>query len=220
MSSFVSSPLAGAPGPRRAFSTVVLLGAPASGKSSLMVELADGALRRGRDVRVCDPAGNWPGVGEWPAADDDPRTDAQIADDWLKPILRARTKPKEGLAALTWEPPPPLTLLSDDADTFLYGGGARGPWRRLFTTFRHYRIDHVITGRRTQDLPKIVFTSATYVYLFRHFVSTHYIAEEYGEAVEASIPTEPFRYALFNVATREISYGETVPRDVKTLADG
>lgn len=224
MSSFVSSPLAGVPGTgkqaTRGFSTVVILGAPNSGKSSLMVELAADALARGRDVRVCDPAGNWPNVGEWPAADDDERTDAQIADDWLKPILRSRTRPKEGLASLAWEAPRPLTLLSDDADTFLHGAGSRGPWRRLFTTFRHYRIDHVVTGRRTQDLPKIAFTSATFVYLFRHFVSTHYIAEEYGEEVEAAIPTEPYHYALLNVGTREISYGVTSPRDVRTLADG
>lgn len=190
---------------------VAVLGAPASGKSSLMAELVEDARARGREARVLDPAGNWPDIGEWPELKDDPRSPEEIADAWLLALLADRYH-KPGI--------PPLLLVIDDADTFLDGNKARGPFRRLFTTFRHYRVDVVIGARRTQDLPKIVFTSSTNVYLFRHFVSTDYISKEWGAEVTRAIPKEPFKYALFDVESREIAEGKTKKRIVRTAADG
>lgn len=198
-------------GKTRPFSLIPILGAPASGKSSLMVELAEQSLELGRDVRILDPANNWGEAGEWPELADDYRSPEEIADAWLVELLRARYKRPD----IT-----PMTLFIDDADTFLDGAKARGPFRRLFTTFRHYRLDVVITGRRTQDLPKIIFTSASFVYLFRHYVSTGYIRDNYGPEVERAIPTKPFEYTLFDVSSRELSHGKTTPRVLVTAADG
>lgn len=197
-----------------------VLGAPASGKSTLLQTLLDASIARGRDARVLDPAGNWPDVGEWPEKQDDPREMETIADDWLRGIMRARApirdaqgraRPRPGLR--------PLFLIADDLDSYS-DAKARGPWKRLFTTYRHYQLDLAIAARRSQDTPKVVFTSASFLYLFRHHVSTDYLREQYGAELVARIPEEPFQYVLYNTETREMFDGKTKPRAVRTASDG
>jgi hypothetical protein len=198
----------------RPFRLVAVLGASGSGKSSLVADLVDVTLRSGRDVRVLDPAGNWPDIGEWPEVKDDPRGPEEIAEAWIRDVLRSRPRGSESLR--------PTLLVLEDCDTYLEGSKPRGVWRRLFTTYRHYRFDIVCVARRTQDVPKVVFTSASNVYLFRHFVSTDYIREHYGAAAKSAIPAEnePFKYALFDVESRQIVKGATRKRSVKTVSDG
>ena len=192
---------------------VAVLGRSGAGKSSLCAQLVEDALRAGLDVRIVDPAGNWPGIGEWAQeGDDDPRSEEQIGDATFREIMKDRKRGDMNMR--------PMLLVLDDADQYLDGTKCRGAFKRLFTTYRHYRMDVLVTARRTQDLPKVIFTSASNVYLFQHFVSTDYIGREWGADVVDAIPQAPFQYVLFDVEKRTLTQGKTRRRVERTAADG
>jgi len=200
-------------GKPRGFRLVVALGSPGSGKTSLVDEwIAD--WRRASPsgtVAILDPAGQWPGVGEWPDHPKDERGPEEKAEDWLRAF---RPKRKAGI-------PPPCLLVLDDADNYLGGTQPRGIWRDLFTTFRHWRCDVIVSARRSQDLPKVVFTSASVVALFSHreVYSREYVARYLGPDVVKEIPKEPHRYLLVNVDEGSRSEHKTKRRAIRVAAD-
>lgn len=199
----------------RPFRMVAVLGAPGTGKTTVVETLVAEAAASGRDVRILDPGGSWPEVGEWPdTGPEDVRGPEERGEAWIMALRRERRK--------KGSTPRPMLLVLDDCDTYLGGGQPRGVWRDLFTTFRHWRLDVVLVARRTQDVPKIVFTSASYVYLFTHreVGALTYMRSYLGAAAVKSIPSEPFRYVLVNVDTGELSEGKTKARAVRTAADG
>ncbi len=199
----------------RPFLTVAALGAPGCGKTTIVATLVQEAAASGRDVRILDPAGSWPEVGEWPdTGPEDVRGPEERAEAWIVALRKERRK--------KGSPPPPMLLVLDDCDTYLGGGQPRGVWRDLFTTFRHWRLDLILVARRTQDVPKIVFTSASYCYLFTHreVGALTYMRAYLGAPATRAIPSEPYRYVLVNVDTGELKEGKTKPRAVRTAADG
>lgn len=199
----------------RPFRMACVLGAPGCGKTTLVETLVEDAASAGRDVRILDPGGSWPGVGEWPERNaEDVRSPEERAEEWII-ALRKERRQKGSM-------PKPMLVVLDDCDTFLGGGQPRGVWRDLFTTFRHWRVDLVLVARRTQDVPKICFTSASYVYLFTHreVGALGYMRSYIGASATKAIPQEPFRYVLVDIDAGELTEGKTKARTVRTAADG
>lgn len=199
---------------------VAVLGAPGCGKTSYIDERIIEAVNRGHMVRALDPTGQWSKKngavidGEWPdlgGADD--RGPEERAEEWL----RAFRKTRRGVKT----PPPHCLFVPDDMDMYLGGGQPRGIWRDLFTTFRHWRCDVLCSARRTQDVPKVVFTSASAVVLFTHreVHAKEYLRQYLGAEVVERIPREPFRYIMVEVDTGKITEGRTKKRAAMTMTD-
>lgn len=196
----------------REYQMVSLLGAPHSGKSSLTEELIEDWIRerKGRgEVRILDPTGrNWEHYGgEWPNdGPDDYRSPEARATAWLQAFRRERFA--------GGDLPAPALVVLEDADVYLGGGQPRGIWRDFIATFRHWRCDVIFIARRTQDLPKLVFTSSRYVYLFQHreAYAKDYLRRFVGASAVRQIPQEPFSYVLVDVDTGEIETGKTKKR--------
>lgn len=197
----------------RAYRMVAVLGAPGSGKTSLIDEHIARADAAGREVLIIDPARQWPGRGVWPEIGrdgSDTRSPEERGEDVITALRRKRraldARPRAGL------------LVLDDCDVYLGGGHPRGVWRELFATFRHWHLDVIVSARRTQDVPKIVFTSASFLAIFRHREahSLAYMSEYIGADAVKLIPREPFRYLWVNVdAPETASEHRTKPRNAK-----
>jgi hypothetical protein len=173
-----------------------LLGAPGSGKTSLIDVIIATADAKGREVIIIDPAKQWPGRGVWPergTRGDDTRSPEERAEEVITSVRVKRRR--QGA-----DPRPGLLIL-DDCDVYLGGGHPRGVWRDLFATFRHWRLDVVVSARRTQDVPKLVFTSASHVALFRHreVHAKDYLRQYLGDPIVDALPTEPYRYLWVDV---------------------
>ena len=197
-----------APDPgKRQHRLVVVLGAPGSGKTSLVDRWIADADERGRDVRILDPARQWPKRGAWP---DGGRDDERGPEERAEAFLRALKRERWGKAE-----PDPMLLVLDDADNYLGGQQPRGIWRDLFTTFRHWKADVLISARRSQDLPKVCFTSASHVVLFAHreVYSRDYLTRYVGADVVARLPREPYRFLLVDVASGDAREGTTKARE-------
>lgn len=193
--------------PGRPFVMATFLGAPASGKTTL-VEFLTNRWRRtypGDPVYILDPNDAFPGdpCATWPVSGD--------AEAWLEALKAHRAK--NGMR--------PGLLLLDDADRYLTGGAPRGIFKDLFTSFRHWRLDVMVNARRTQDIPKMVIQSADTCYIFRQreVHGREYLAKQLGEHILHRIPTEPFRYLRVSVDTGEMWDGQTVARRTKTVSD-
>ena len=184
---------------------MLILGAPGTGKTSLLDELI--ALYRKAHpkarVVILDPNDQFRGQGgEWPP-------DADVAS-WLRKLKASRGKNA-----------PPMLLVLDDADKFLTGGPPTGVFRDLFTSFRHWRCDVLINARRTQDIPKVVIASSSTVAIFVHreLYGRQYLAANLGSDVAKEIPTERFEYLLVDVDAHELSAGKTKKRAIVVGAD-
>lgn len=180
----------------RPYKMIAVLGAPGSGKTSLIDDLIARADADKRDVIIIDPARQWPTRGVWPEIGrdgSDGRSPEERAEEVITHIRRQRraldARPRAGL------------LVLDDCDVYLGGGQPRGIWRDLFATFRHWHLDVVVSARRTQDVPKLVFTSASFVAVFRHreVHALAYLAQYLGDDVARRAPREPYRYLWVDV---------------------
>jgi len=211
------------PPPRasRPFRTVVLLGSPAMGKTSLADRWIEEwrKERQGRGVlAILDPATQFahfgPEVATWPGLRDprDDRSPEERAEGWIKALKRARVGVDDS---------PPCLVVLDDADTYLSGGQPRGIWRDFFMTFRHWRCDVLIIARRPQEIPKAVFQNASTVALF---ASTEPGAREYltqwlGAPVTRQIPSEPHKAVVVDVLSKQTTAIATTRRTVVVAAD-
>lgn len=184
---------------------MLILGAPGTGKTSLLDELI--ALYRKAHpkarVVILDPNDQFRGIGgEWPPDGD--------VETWLRRLKAQRGKNS-----------PPMLLVFDDADKFLSGGPPTGIFRDLFTSFRHWRVDIILNARRTQDIPKVVIASSSTVAIFVHreLYGRQYLAKNLGPDIAAEIPTERFHYVLVDVDEHETSTGQTKKRAQVVGAD-
>lgn len=192
----------------RPFRLVTVLGAPASGKTTLVEELL--ARYRvtcpGNEVAIIDPNHAFPGDEDatWPADGD--------VERWLAEFKARRAKQR---------PTPAGFLLLDDADRYLMGGPPKGIFRDLFSSFRHWRLDVTVNARRTQDIPKMVIQSADTTYIFRHreVHGRKYLADQLGEGILERIPRKPYEYLRVDVDSGEIYPGRTRPRATPTVSD-
>lgn len=181
---------------------VVFVGAPGTGKTSLGDEYVRAYAKSGRDVRILDPGHNFPGVGEWPENGD--------VDGWIAKIVTERKKAIRKGAVLA-----PMLIMLDDADIYLPKTPHRtSPWRDLFASFRHSRLDILVNARRSQDLPLLIFTSAKYVVLFttREVHSLDYLRSYIGDDIVREIPREPFVYVLVDIDAHTFTRGRTKKR--------
>jgi hypothetical protein len=176
--------------------------------------------RQGRGVlAILDPARQFrhlPGhVATWPGEGNprDHRGPEARADEWIAALKIARAN--EG-----GDPPPCLVVL-DDADVYLCASSPRGIWRDFFMTFRHWRCDVLILGRRSQELPKVAFQNAASVAIFASTEpnAADYLSRWLGAAVARQIPREPHRYLHVDVLSRKVTVGRTRPRAHLTAAD-
>lgn len=195
------------PTTQRPFRMATFLGAPASGKTTL-IEMLLWRYRREvpeNPTYVLDPNAAFPDDpgAVWPEDGD--------AELWLSRLKDARAK----------QGTPPGLLLLDDADRYLSGGAPRGVWKDLFTSFRHWRLDVFLNARRTQDIPKMAIQSADTCYIFRQreVHGREYLAKQLGEEILPHIPTAPFEYLRVDVDSGELLRGVTRARRTRTVSD-
>jgi len=205
----------------RPFRFVLIIGSPGMGKSALAEELqiAWTKERKGRGViAVLDPARQFRHLGDavasWPGEKDpdDDRSPEQRAEAWLKAFKRTRVGRDDS---------PPALVILDDADTYMGAGSPRGVWRDFLMTFRHWRADVMMLGRRTQELPKVAVSNCSSVAIF--FSSEPYYKEYIrawlGSAVVKAIPLVPHQYILVDTSTKEFTLHTTKKRANLTAAD-
>ncbi len=202
----------------RPFRTVVILGSPGCGKTSLADQwIAEWQTERaGRGVlAVLDPAAQFAAQGGvWPGRVDpnDDRSPEERAEQWLKALKRTRVGKDDA---------PPCLVVLDDADTYLSGGQPRGVWRDFFMTFRHWRCDVIVIARRPQELPKAIFQNASVCALF---LSTEPYSAEYlrawvGPKATAQIPQTEHKALIVDVRSKETHEIATRQRTVLVAAD-
>ena len=176
--------------------TAVVLGAPGSGKTTLVEQWIGDYMRRGGDVMILDPSAQFGDLGVWP----EEGPEAFIIN--LKGNFH-------GL------------LVLDDADRYL-SATPRGIWRDLFTSFRHWGVNLLVVSRRTQGIPKDVIASADDVIIFR-LSEPHarkYLRGLVGEKATEAIPSK--RYEFVKVSPFDpdsMQKGTTTKRKIETLAD-
>lgn len=206
----------------RPFRLAIVVGAPGMGKSTLAEEwIAEWVKeRKGRGVlAVLDPARQFRhlpgGVASWPGEGNprDHRGPEARADEWIAALKVAR-------ASAGGDPPPCLVVL-DDADVYMNASSPRGIWRDFMMTFRHWRCDVLILGRRSQELPKVAFQNATTIAIFASTEpnAADYLARWLGTDVARQIPREPHKYLIVDVLTRKVTTGKTKRRAHTTAAD-
>ncbi len=176
--------------------TAVVLGAPGSGKTSLVASWIEDYQKRGGDVLILDPSAQFGDAGIWP-------------DDGPENFLLDIKGKFRGL------------LVLDDADRYL-SATPRGIWRDLFTSFRHWGVNLLVVARRPQGIPKDVIASADEVIIFRlsEVHAKKYLKELVGADILEEIPRDRFKFLMVSPFEPEkISHGTTTPRKIKTLAD-
>ena len=205
----------------RKYEMTVITGATGVGKTTLAEDgvykwIADAQKRGPFEVAILDPNAQFAHLGEcaqWPGRkpDDtmdpnDERDPDERAEAWLRAFKKAR--------ALHGANPPPCLVVLDDADVYMSGGQPRGIWRDFFMTFRHWKCDVLIIGRRPQTLPKECFTNASRVAIFtsRENYAMGYYSEYIGASNAKQIPRKPYHYLLVDLTGED--GGETYDAEV------
>ncbi len=211
-----------APAPRalRPFRMDTILGSPGMGKTSLADEWIQAWMKErvGRGVLRClDPVRQFRHYGataSWPGEDnpDDDRTPEARAEAWIKALAKERLGKTDA---------PPCLAVLDDADVFLSSGSPRGMWRHFFMTFRHWRCDVIAIGRRSQELPKVLFQNSSAIALFatNEPGSLQYLRELISPKIISDIPQKPHRYLLVDMQTKTGKLHSTRQRAVTVAAD-
>lgn len=201
----------------RGYELTVIIGATGVGKTSLADQtiqkwIRDAAARGPYEVAILDPVAQFAHLGEcasWPGRlpdgtmdPKDEREPEERAEAWIRAFRLARAR--HGLNA------PPCLLVLDDADVYMTGSQPRGIWRDLFMTFRHWKCDILIIGRRPQTLPKDAFQSASRVAIFtsRENYGVAYLSEFIGASNVKMVPRAPYQYLLVDLTAQA---GETYP---------
>lgn len=142
---------------------IVVLGAPGMGKSALAKQLVDAY---DGEVRVLDPSGTFPELGEW--------CGRRNVNAWIEELTGDGEGPKGG----GWGPG---LLVLDDADRYLLSTSFDS-FRDVWLANRHLGLDVIVTAHRAPAVPKDLLGSATELWLF---------AQEEPRALEylAKIPT-------------------------------
>lgn len=189
------------------YAMVVVMGAPGSGKTSLVDQIARDAIRQRRPVHIIDPSAQFPpgylpgGVrGDWP------KGGAAGVDAWLA----ANLGKFHGL------------LILDDADAYIPKFPGRGtPWNSLLVAFRHHQIDLVLNTRRLQEVPPLVRTNASHLAIFRtrSDLARQSLGRNIPEELLSQIPTEPHRFLLVDVDKGDAKEYRTNKRPINTAAD-
>ena len=176
--------------------TIVILGAPGSGKTTLMDRWIQDYRKEGGAVKILDPSAQFGRDGEWPE---------EGPEEYLKGL-------KGKFSGL---------LVLDDADRYLTAT-PRGVWRDLFTSFRHWGVNLLVVARRPQGVPKDVIASADEIVIFRlsEVHARNYLSKLLGFDVAEEVPKERFKFVKISpFDPDEIEHGSTKPRSVKTKAD-
>jgi len=131
---------------------VTVLGAPGMGKSALARQLVERyQLAHGEDsVRVLDPSGTFPELGEWPGR--------RQVNAWVEELTAEGEGPKGG----GWGPG---LLVLDDADRYLLPTSFDA-FRDVWLANRHLGLDVVVTAHRAPAVPKDLLGSSTELWLF------------------------------------------------------
>jgi GTPase SAR1 family protein len=176
--------------------TAVILGAPGSGKTTLVESWIADYKKTGGDVVILDPSRQFPGEGVWP-------------EEGPEKFLMGLKGKFRGL------------LVLDDADRYL-SATPRGIWRDLFTSFRHWGVNLLVVARRPQGIPKDVIASADEIIIFRlsEVHARSYLGKLLGRDVAEDIPRDRFRFLMISPFDPEnMEKGQTKPRAIKTVAD-
>lgn len=176
--------------------TVVILGAPASGKTTLIDKWIKDYRDAGGQVKILDPSAQFGSAGEWPS---------EGPEAYLEGL-------KGNFSGL---------LVLDDADRYL-SASPKGIWRDLFTSFRHWGVNLLVVARRPQGVPKDVIASADELVLFRmsEVHARNYLSKLLGFDVADEIPRDRFKYIKISPFDPDvIEHGTTKPRAIKTKAD-
>lgn len=131
---------------------VTVLGAPGMGKSALAKQLVERyQLAHGEDaVRVLDPSGTFPELGEWPGR--------RQVNAWIEELTADGEGPKGG----GWGPG---LLVLDDADRYLLPTSFDS-FRDVWLANRHLGLDVVVTAHRAPAVPKDLLGSSSELWLF------------------------------------------------------
>ena len=144
---------------------VVALGGPSMGKTSLArrIVMTYQQAHGDESVRVLDPSGAFPELGEWPLRS--PRGRCEECDTrhsrtggWIAEL----TAHGDGPAGGGWGPG---LLVLDDADRYLTPSSL-DDWRDLWLANRHLGLDVVVTAHRPQGIPKELLGAASELWLF------------------------------------------------------
>lgn len=170
---------------------IAVMGASGHGKTSLLWQQVEEAALAGKRVAIVDPKNQWPewqnpaGLPRWPA------NGVHGVDDLLRALIDSGEVD---------------VIILDDADMYLHSQ-ARTVFAELFSSYRHIGVDLVVNTRRPQEVPKIAFSSISYLALFnqREPHAQEYIARLIAMDPQAinKVPRKKFQYLLVNVDTGE-----------------
>lgn len=184
---------------RGVYRMVTILGAQASGKTSLVDEWINTYPGR---VLMIDPNAQW---------GDDPRAVWPGVGSALRDYIESLKGEFSGLIVL------------DDADRYLSAHTSEGSvWRDLFTSNRHWRVDILVIARRPQGIPKDLIAGSSHLALFR--IREPYARKYLGDVIDIpdlakKIPRQPFKYLWVDVDAGKASLKATKKRAIIVGAD-
>lgn len=184
--------------PQRERSVALIIGAPGTGKTTLLRGLLAAAVARGTRYIALDPSFQLQG-GDWPGADG--------VEDWADRWL---TWQRNAVQRKVPRSERPTMCVLDDAD-FYVGKAGGGPLKELWIANRHFDLDVIVTARRAQSLPLTMLSAAEWIYLFRASPADVPGAVRLSEILPPDVPRpqERFEFVAVHLFSGRWSWGRT-----------